>query len=234
MSKAIFNYEGIISIILCDMKEKMKDIFKKYVNKNPMNLNEIHFLYNGDKINEELKYEEIINDVDKRRNTIDIIVVKIDENIKSGYIIKSKEIICPECKENTSIDIKNYQIHLNKCKNKHKLNNIIFNEFEQTQNIDISKIICQTCGKQDKGHAYKNEFYKCLNCNLDLCPLCKSLHDNSHKVINYDLKYYLCHKHCENYSKYCENCKKNICLNCENERKIIEQYIMVIYYQKII
>ena len=56
--------------------------------------------------------------------------------------IKSKIIICPQCNENIKINIKDYKINLFECKNKHKINKIFFNEFENTQLIDLTKIKC--------------------------------------------------------------------------------------------
>jgi len=41
--------------------------------------------------------------------------------------------------------IENYKISLYDCKNKHKINNILFNKYEDYQKKDISKIV--TCGK---------------------------------------------------------------------------------------
>ena len=72
---------------------------------------------------------------------MNILVNEIKENKKDNNIIKSKEIICPECRENIKINIKEYKI-LYECKNKHK-NIITFNEFDKSQNIDESKIICE-------------------------------------------------------------------------------------------
>jgi hypothetical protein len=42
------------------------------------------------------------------------------------------------------------------------------------------------------------------------------LHDN---IINYEQKNYICEKHNENYIKYCDECKKNICIMCVKEHK---------------
>ena len=42
---------------------------------------------------------------------------------------------------------------------------------------------------------------------MNLCPICKSMHDNSHYIINYDNKNYICNKHNETFVKYCEDCK---------------------------
>ena len=70
------------------------------------------------------------------------------------------------------------------CKNGHKMENILLNEFEETQNIDLSHIKCDICKKNNKSISYNNIFYKCLTCNNNICPLCKSNHDKEHKIIN--------------------------------------------------
>ena len=46
--------------------------------------------------------------------------------------------------------IKDYKISLFECKNGHKIDNLSFDEFEKTQNIDLSKIICNICKKNPK------------------------------------------------------------------------------------
>ena len=77
---------------------------------------------------------------------MNIIVYDIYENeIVEEKIEKSKEIICPKCKENILIEIKDYKINMYDCKNKDIIENIKIKEFENTQKIDISKIICNEC-----------------------------------------------------------------------------------------
>ena len=78
-----------------------------------------------------------------------------------------KEIICPKCQENIKINIKDYNICLFQCKNKHKLD-LLFNEYDQTQNINLSKIVCQMCNNYNKGNVHNNVFYRCNNCKLNL------------------------------------------------------------------
>ena len=134
-------------------------------------------------------------------------------------IIQSKDIICPKCNENILIIIKDYKINLYNCKNGHKINDILFNEFENTQKIDISKITCINCNKNNKFNSCDNEFFRCITCNSNLCPLCKSFHDKEHKIINYDKRNYICIKHNESFIRYCYKCKLNICIKCENEHK---------------
>ena len=42
-------------------------------------------------------------------------------------------------------------------------------------------------------------------------------HDKNHNIINYDIKNYICEKHNEPFVEYCNDCKIDICLSCENE-----------------
>ena len=129
----------------------------------------------------------------------------------------SRDIICLECKENILIDIKNFKSNLHKCKNNHAINNILLNRFEETQKIDLSEIIFGICKQNNKGNAHNNEFYICNTCNKNICPLCRSVHDKKHKVINYDDKNYICQKHNDSFTKYCKTCNINICIACENK-----------------
>ena len=83
---------------------------------------------------------------------MNILVNEIEEeekiqNSQDEYIIKSKTIICPQCKENIKMKFENYIISLFDCKNKYKIDNILLDKFESTQTIDISKIICNNCKK---------------------------------------------------------------------------------------
>ena len=65
------------------------------------------------------------------------------------------------------------------------------NEYENIQKIDISKIICNKCKEKSKDNTYNNEFYYCCSCEMNICPLCKSIHDKNHNIINYDDKRYM-------------------------------------------
>ena len=82
----------------------------------------------------------------------------------------------------------------------------------------MTKIICQQCKNQNKKETTFNEFYKCISCGLYLCPLCKTVHDKTHNLINID-KNYICSIHNEPYSKYCLDCRMNSCIQCGNSHK---------------
>ena len=102
-----------------------------------------------------------------------------DETTEDNKTFKeSKEILCPTCKENVIIDLKNYKLEM-KCKNNH-INKISFKNYNNKK--DLSKIICNKCNNK-RCDMYKNEFYICLKCNIQLCPLCKSMHDQNHDII---------------------------------------------------
>ena len=218
MASIEFIYKGHNTIILCNINDKIKDIINKYITKTSINKNSVIFLYSGNIIDEGLKLSEIIGKEEKDKIKI-IIVDSEDDKDNNKLKIKSKYIICPKCQENIKYKMNEYKIYLYECKNGHRMNNILLNEFENTQYIDISKIICDICKENNKGETYKNGFYRCINCEKNICPLCKLSHDKSHNIINFDQKNYICQKHNDIYSKYCNKCKMNICFICENEHK---------------
>ena len=224
MINVIFTFKGINTIIQSNKEDKMKDICNKFVNKIGIDINLIYFLYNGIKL--DLGLNQKINIIDKNKDEINILVYEKSENsiiINEGKI-KSKEIICPLCKENCKIKINDYRIKLFDCKNRHEINNILLDEYNNGQNINELDIICNICNKKNKFKSYNKQFYVCLICHRNICPLCKSIHDNNHKIIDYDRKNYLCNEHNEIYNSYCNECKISLCLQCEikhNNHEII-------------
>ena len=190
-----FNYKGNEVKINCKKNENMNDIFKSYTNKINKNINSIYFINNGKIINKDnIKLENINNKDDiLNDNIINILVDDINKknNEKINEKINEKEnkdIICPYCGENCIIEIKDYKINLNKCDNMHNIDNILLDEFNNTQVID--EIKCNNCNK-NKLEIFNNKIYKCCNCNINLCPICKSNHNKEHKIIDYQLINYI-------------------------------------------
>ena len=217
-ARIIFTFNGIKTTIQCNKNEKMRNILKRYATKIQIDINKVYLLYNGNKLDEELNFEELANKEDKLMNMMNIILYEINKStIIEEKIIKSKEIICPKCKENILIKLKDYKISMYNCKNKDRIEDIKIKEFENTQKIDISKIICNECKIKNKGNVYKNIFYRCIECNKNICPICKPLHNENHKIIEYDKIKYICNKHNEGYIKYCKECRMNICMKRERE-----------------
>ena len=214
-----FIYKGIPTIIQCFSTDKMKDIYQKFIDK--IGKTDIICSYNGKiGIDEDKNVEEFANTGDKERKKMSIIVMEneIDEGNKLSDIIKSKNVICPECKETISIDIIDYKINLYGCKNGHKFKDILLDQFEETQNIDRTKIICDICKQNNQSITSEHAFYICMTCNKKICPLCKSIHDPRHKIINHDDKFYYCTKHYENFVSYCEKCNVNLCSLCDEHK----------------
>ena len=223
MSKVNFFFNGSNTIIQCNSNTKMKIIVSQYINKSKINRNDVYFTYSsfsGPEFNEELTFYEMANLVDKEQNEMNILVTEVNnDNNDENNFIKSKSIICPECGEKSKIKIRDYLISSFDCKNKHQVDDIKIEDFEKTQLIDESKIECDKCKNTNKGAAFQNVFYKCIKCKNNLCPLCKSLHDKSHNILNYNDINFLCEEHNERYIKYCNDCKQNLCIQCDAGHK---------------
>ena len=161
MAEVEFSYKENSYIIQSNINEKMIKICEKLTSKINKDINTIYFLYNGDKIKQELTFIEQANDIDKNRKNMNIFVNDLNTESLISSSIKSKEIICPKCFENCRINIKDFKINLFGCKNGHQIKNISLDEFEQTQYIDESKIQCDVCKQKNKSEVFDNVFYIC-------------------------------------------------------------------------
>ena len=219
MAAVIFMLDSSPIKIQCSLDEKMKDIINRLNNKlknNKFDINKVQFLYSGKLINFELTFYEQSNNLDKERKEMTIIIMSTDTISLNKGLVKSKEIICPTCKENCLINIDNYKIKLYNCKNNHLIDNILLKDFNDLQTINENEIICKICNKS-KDEAYNKEFNKCLDCNINLCPLCKNNHYKTHKIIDYKDINYKCLNHKDFYISYCKECKINLCMKCDIE-----------------
>ena len=190
------------------MNNIFEEIIQKYINKTNLDINNIYFISNAKVINKNDKLENIMSESDKRNNKILILVDDINKNIniENTNIKISKDIICPKCKEICKYEINDYKIKLYGCKNGHVLENINLNKFENYQILDISQIKCDICNNKNKSNTFNNEFYICYECKKNICPLCKTIHDNTFTIINYDNKNNICNKHDETLIQYCNDC----------------------------
>ena len=218
MASVIYTYNGKRTIIQCNYQDKFKEINTRFIIKSGININDVYFIYNGKELNNDYSFNEVANEIDKKKKEMNILVLEKNVEIIKENIIKSKEIICPECFENTLMKIKDYKIELYDCKNRHRKENILLNEFNNTQKIDLTKIICKFCNN-NRSNTFENKFFFCIACHSNICPLCKSIHDKSHQIINYENKSYICSKHNLTYIKYCKQCKENLCMVSIKEHK---------------
>ena len=69
MAQILFIYEEENIIIQCNnLEDKMKDIINEFKNKiKKGEINNLYYVYNGDKINEELKLNQIIKDINEKK-----------------------------------------------------------------------------------------------------------------------------------------------------------------------
>ena len=217
MVEVEFDYNQQILVLQAKFEDVFQDIINKYLLKSLLNPNSTYFIANGKQINPQETVGNQMNEMNKSNKKIKVLVQIIEEeNTNVQVTVQSKNIICPKCQEPCRISIDNYQIKLFECINKHSINSKI-KDFPNTQKINISKIICEKCRIKNKGNCPNNEFYKCLNCDKNLCLLCKPNHDSNHNIIKYDQKYYICKNHNEPYIKYCKDCNKNICYSCDDD-----------------
>ena len=125
MKSLKFNYKGNEITIKCKGEDKMKKICEEYAIKINIDIDILIFLYNGKELNLNLKYNEIINQIDTQRNEMNVLV----------YIDDNKIIKCKKCGEIIKLDNKIINNILNSNKNKieaiiglkEMINNIINN-----------------------------------------------------------------------------------------------------------
>ena len=213
-----FEYNGKKTSIQVNPNDKMQNICKKFAEKLSIDLNSVYFLYSGNPVNFELSFSQIANNEDKIKKEINVLVYSKNNNNNNNESKKviSKDIICPKCYESCIIDLNNYKICLYDCKKNHKTN-ISLDGYENTQ--DISKIICDKCKNSSISTSFNHSFYKCFDCMMNICPLCKTKHDKEHYIIKYEEANFKCDKHKEHYYSYCIDCKQNLCILCENTHK---------------
>ena len=140
MSKAnaIFTLNGIDLKIQCKTDEKMKDICLKYASKIKTNINSLIFLYGGNQINKEFRFNEQASSLDKRSNEMKILVYK------NG----NEEFKCPKCGEKIKLNYKkidNVILSLENIKDsiegtKLLIENMIKNSSENKWNIQLKNI----------------------------------------------------------------------------------------------
>ena len=127
MAEIDFYFNGTTTKIQCNTNDKMDDIFIKFSTKINKDINDIFFIYNGEKMSGESSFIEAANSSDKESHKMCIYVheISIDDKNKNVNIIKSKEIICPKCGEIIQFKFDNYKITLLECKNKHKIDYLV-------------------------------------------------------------------------------------------------------------
>ena len=222
MAQIEFRYNGTNTIIQCEEGQKMTEICKKFLIKSNAKENDIYFIYDGQsnfQFNKNLTFIQMANSYDKTRKKMNILVYDKNDMSEIDNKITPKNIICPKCNEIIKMKIDHFKINLFECKNNHYFKEITLNELCKSQTLDLRKIQCGKCKEKNKSNTYNNEFYRCHECGINLCPLCKTQHNNTHNIVNYDSIDYLCSRHKDPFIDYCSSCKMNICFLCDEEHE---------------
>ena len=124
MVEVEFNYQQIITKIQANINDSFNDIIQRFVNKAQLDINDVYFLSNGKILNKNEIIKNVINESEKRNKKMIILVYSINSTIRNANIIKSNDVICPQCKEICKYEIKDHKIKLYDCKNGHITDNI--------------------------------------------------------------------------------------------------------------
>ena len=241
MITVIFHYEGQKIDIQFESNEKLGKVLNNFITNQSVSENEaenVFFLYDGQIIQEEEK-EKTLNELllkKEEKPIIAIIVYKEEKNKDQDCFIKPNYFICPICKGSARIMITNYKIktfECPRCDECKSFKDIPFDEFQNKQKINESKIICMDCKVKNKNEAFQKKFHKCLKCKKDICILCKDIHHKDHSTIDdYYKKDFICEIHNKKFEKYCKVCQKNLCHGCkcdiEHDGNVIKKFTYMI------
>ena len=215
MAELIFRFNSQDIIHNYQQGEQISSILQSFCHNFGIKRDNFAFLCNGTILNDQSTIQSLTAN---SNNQIIILVTDIATSPPTEPVMrKSDYIICPKCKESTILSVNDFQASLLPCKNHHELKNIPLRKFNETQNIDISKILCDIC-KCSKASFYNNILFYCLNCKKNICPGCNlGRHDRTHKTVEYERKDFICKDHFDSFNSYCKTCKKGICMYCETD-----------------
>ena len=80
--KVIFTLDGEDILVQCFQEEKLRDICQRFTAKIGANLNSFIFLYGGNHLNLELKFNELVNSIDKINHKMTVLVYKKEHELE--------------------------------------------------------------------------------------------------------------------------------------------------------
>ena len=247
--------------------------YKKYIVIDKSNIEDYNCFLCQDEISSknEIKYcykcKEFLCNIcyEKHKKNLNhnsiISIYKIDNinknNIEQCYSCNKNLVLndysainhCFNCNGNLCIKCSKNHIRNNKS---HDLNLLEVKLLKYKDNINESYSICDICGNTIK---LNKSFYKCENCESDLCEKCLEIHYKSKPNHNFTLVKYVKNEgesdnndninindyiKCNNCSKltskeetiFCENCRFNLCKKCVNnfhKKKYPYHYLVLNY-----
>ena len=138
MASVIFTLGGVSLTIQCSKEEKMKVICLRYTKKIEKNINSLTFIYEGNRVNFELSFEQQANLIDKNNSEMHITV----------YLNEKDGIICPKCGEKIELNTKELNdiiLTYNELKDsvkgiKYQIDNMIKSSLEEQVNVQLKNI----------------------------------------------------------------------------------------------
>ena len=121
-----FVFESQNMYIQGNSSDPFKKMINHFCNKVGLDKNGLYFIMNGMLIEE----EEIINKYIQKLGESKVLVERKKKEDNKDIIEKSKDIICPECKEQCRIKFNEYKIKLDECSNGH-INEIKIGDLEK-------------------------------------------------------------------------------------------------------
>ena len=136
-----FHVDGQQINVPCQENEAIYEIFPRCETKlqRKIDMRFVNFIYNGNVAKNNIPLAQVINEDDRKRNVLSILVNKNDFDE-----ITHNSITCPKCFCEAEMSWEGYKAKL-KCPNGHFFNNLSVREFEKTQELELSKIVCDIC-----------------------------------------------------------------------------------------
>ena len=190
------------------MSQLIQKMEQNEINKEKNNINSIK--------EEDSKEKEMLNERSNEENKDEIQKEKNqEEEINKNDSTNEYILRCEVCHliPIIKIDKKSYKIHC-KCENNHIKTNINLSKaLKDYKKFSIKK--CSMCGERSE-----EDNFICLQCQKIFCldGGCKKKHSKEnpdHKIIDVSTFDMTCLEHLTTFSKYCKDCKKNICLKCQ-------------------
>ena len=221
MSSLTFIYmknEYIINIK--DQQTLITEVLLNYSKILKKNINQLYFVYNG----KQLSFNNNKTIKEFKKNNIKIFIFNLEKKENKNNE-KLNQIICPECENLAVAKIIEGKISIEKCIYNHKISNLSVDLFIKLQNLK-KQIECLKCKLNTD---YYENFYLC-SCNEIFCQLCKNEHlenNISHYMIEYNKRFYYCIEHKKEYKSFCDNCKINMCSECEEKHEKHKNKIII-------
>ena len=147
MINVCFNYEGKEIKIPCKESDLIREILGRFEAKVNVDINKLHFLYNGDMLNRDKRLDSLLNNESKQNKCIHILAITEADSEKINALRKSEDVICPKCYRPGRLLFDHLNVILF-CNIGHTTGNLSLEEYEKTQKINESKIIYNICKKK--------------------------------------------------------------------------------------